>query len=124
LAGTPTLLNNPTTHETNEKEPPMPETGTTQAHKIEFVSEFFCEFSETGSYRMWFEIHDVGFPLAYAIHNKIVPATAEALELVMEAWKVLLFLTGTNGHAEGEDADDDIGWETYTDMDFPLETDA
>jgi hypothetical protein len=97
---------------------------TTQAHKIEFVAEFYDKFNDSDQHHEWFEMNDLGFTLGYAIHHGIVPATEQALHFVLEAWAAMLYLTDTNRDADGDDTENDIGYETFEQMDFQGENDV
>jgi hypothetical protein len=58
--------------------------------RCRLVGDFWVYNEHKKRYRGLFDRNLLGFPLAYAIATKVIPATPEATELVEKAWIQLL----------------------------------
>ena len=59
-------------------------------YQFQILSSIWLEFRDEEDFAEMFEFADLGFPLAYAIDNKIVESTNQAEKLIQETFALLL----------------------------------
>ena len=72
----------------------------------ELLADVWMEYRDDEAFSDIIEFADIGFPLAWAISNGVVPNTEQAEDFVRSTWEMLLVLLKI----------EDTGFETLTDL--------
>lgn len=80
---------------------------TTFDNKANILADLWLNYRDDSEFADFLEYNDLGLPLAYAISNKIVPATDIATRFIEETFALLL---------AGLQIAEDTGYETLDDV--------
>jgi hypothetical protein len=72
----------------------------------EILADVWMDYRDDEAFAEIIEFADIGFPLAWAVHNGVVPSTDQSWDFVRNTWEMLLVLLKI----------EDTGFETLTDL--------
>jgi len=81
---------------------------TSLEYKAQIISEFVQRYKDDFEYQDFFDVNDLGVPLAIAITNDMADLTVSGVERLEETWKALCELFEANPGAEYEQLEDII----------------
>jgi hypothetical protein len=101
------------------KETPSP-VETTFESKCQILHQVWTEKRDEALFADFIKYGDLGIPLAYAIHERIIEATPEAKEFIDDVFDVLVGFSGAGEDTGFEDLQDllDSGDEDFDSDDF------